>query len=109
MSHQEVLCHGIYIDHLLYPIFNTFNNNDIKTLYSCQGDEHQGGYISFVTINDVLQFLKLINNQYTYIKIVFEGNIKKYLDKNELIKRQNDNHIRCVVEFQTNVILQYFK
>jgi hypothetical protein len=55
-----------------------------------------------------LKFLKLINNQYTFIKIVFEGNIKEYVDIDELIKRQHNNHIRCVVEFKTTVILSYF-
>jgi hypothetical protein len=108
MSHKELRCHGIYIDELLYPIFDEIIPMGLKTLYSCQGDDIIDGYISFVTIKDMLVFLKLINNQYTSLRIIYDNN-REYVNYDELYNKQNDYHIRCAVEFKTINILKYFK
>lgn len=113
MAHREVLCHGIYIDELLYPIFNKIIPMGLKTLYSCQGNmihnnELIDGYITFKTIADLLIFLKLIHYNYKSLRIVYEHD-KQYVNYDELLENvDNCNVIRCVVEFKTLEILNYF-
>lgn len=101
MSHKQILCHGINVDELLAPIFDIIWNLGIKTCNSCQGfNKNIDGYISFASAHDAILFLDLIGDNYDMIRMVYDNmGTKICVTKKELIIKQSEPHIRCIVNF----------
>ena len=106
MKHTQVLCQGVKVDELLAPLFDIIWNLGIKTLYSCQGvDKDIDGYISFASAHDAIFFLDLIGDNYNMIRMVYDDKgTKVNVTKEELIFKQGEPHLRCVVNFFPEMI-----
>ena len=44
-EHKQVKYQDFEVDKKMLPIIKTLNENDIETLYSCQGDENSRPYV----------------------------------------------------------------
>ena len=51
-EHKQVEYKGLMIDEKILPLVKLLNENGIETLYSCEGDEKNMPYISFMASDE---------------------------------------------------------
>ena len=76
--HKQIKYKDFEVDEEMLPIIKLLNENDIETIYSCQGDKTHRPYVVIKSFNKAEIFIK------TLLMIDFVA-------RNEKMKQANDN------------------